>query len=82
MTVCRSDSGVIALQGDCPIEDAEPLLQLLLAEPDAALDWTACDHAHAAVLQIVLAAAPVVIGPPRGDFLRDHIAPTLARAGL
>ena len=41
-----------------PIEDAEPLLELLLATPAAPLDWTQCDHLHTAVLQVILAARP------------------------
>jgi hypothetical protein len=81
MTVSRLADGAIALDGDCPIEDAEPLLQLLLADPDAALDWTSCEQAHTAVLQVVLAATPRLIGPPRGAFLRDHVATALARTG-
>jgi hypothetical protein len=81
MTVRRLKAGVIAMEGDCSIDDAEPLLQLLLAEPRAAVDWTACDRAHAALLQLLMAAAPALVGPPRGAFLRDQIAPALARRG-
>ena len=35
MTVRRNDSGTILLEGNCPLEDAEPLLEFLQA--DAAL---------------------------------------------
>ena len=33
VTVRRDDSGTIVLEGVCPVEDAEPLLQLLQATP-------------------------------------------------
>ena len=33
MSVRRLDDGNIALEGPCPVEDAEPLLQLLQATP-------------------------------------------------
>ena len=58
MTVRRGDDGVIVLGGVCPVEDAEPLLQLMQAAPDARCDWTRCSHLHTAVVQVVMAANP------------------------
>jgi len=81
MTVRRSEDGRVVLEGACPIEDAEPLLQLLLADRRGAVDWRACETAHTAVLQVLLAAGTTIIGPPAGAFLRDHIAAALAQAG-
>ena len=53
MSVRRDDGGTtILLVGKCPVEDAEPLLQLLQATPGAPLDWTQCGHLHTAVLQV------------------------------
>ena len=63
MSVRRNDNGAVLLDGPCTVEDAEPLLQLLQANPDAALDWTQCTHLHTAVLQVILAARPRRIGP-------------------
>ena len=40
MTVRRSDNGTIVLDGVCPVEDAEPLLQMLQTMPTAEVDWT------------------------------------------
>ena len=40
MTVSRRSDGTIVLEGTCPVEDAEPLLQMLLATPAAPVDWT------------------------------------------
>lgn len=62
MTVRRDESGSIILAGVCAVEDAEPLLQLLQATPDVAVDWTACSQLHTAVLQVILAAGLTPVG--------------------
>jgi hypothetical protein len=77
MTVTATGAGTIRLDGVCPIEDAEPLLQLILSSPGMTIDWRGCEHAHAAVIQILLAARPVLHGPPASAFLRNHIDPLL-----
>ena len=59
MTVSRSDNGMLVLDGACPVEDAETLLQLLQATPGAAVDWTQCRELHTAVLQVILATGTV-----------------------
>ena len=79
MTVRRSEEGLVVLEGACPIEDAEPLLQLLLADPRTVVDWRGCKAAHSAVLQILLASGAAITGPPAGAFLRDHVATALAQ---
>jgi len=58
VSVRRDDDGTIKLEGDCPVEDAEPLLQLLQATPTASFEWTRCNRLHTAVLQVILAARP------------------------
>jgi len=63
MTIRRADNGTIHLEGSCPVEDAEPLLQMLLSTPSAPLDWTKCEKLHTAVVQIVIAAGVVPAGP-------------------
>jgi hypothetical protein len=63
VSVRRDDAGTILLEGHCPVEDAEPLLQLLQATTEARCDWTRCSHLHTAVLQVVLVARPALIGP-------------------
>ena len=63
MSVRRQDNGTIVLEGSCPVEDAEPLLQLLQSTPAASVDWTQCRHLHTAVLQVVLAGRPALVGP-------------------
>jgi hypothetical protein len=63
VSVRRDDNGSIVLDGDCPVEDAEPLLQMLQATPAAPCDWSRCRRLHTAVVQVVLAARPVLVGP-------------------
>ncbi len=79
MSVSLTDDGTIALHGVCPVENAEPLLQLLIAYPDADLDWRGCEHAHTAVVQIVLAAGRRTRGPPYMPFLAKWIEPGMRR---
>jgi hypothetical protein len=63
VNVTRNLIGTIFLTGDCPVEDAETLLQFLRESPTAPLDWTRCTGLHTAVLQVILAVRPVVTGP-------------------
>jgi hypothetical protein len=63
MTIRRDNEGVIVLDGECPVEDAETLLRLLQAQPAGPVDWSACTRVHTAVLQVLMAAAP----PMRGE---------------
>lgn len=81
MTVRLASDGSIELNGVCPNDDAERLQQYLIADPRAGVDWHSCVAAHTSVIQILLAAKPVLHGPPAGAFLRDHIAPLMRRAG-
>jgi hypothetical protein len=62
MTIRRGDDGVIMLDGECPVEDAETLLQLLQAHPKGPVDWSACTRLHTAVLQVLMATAAPVRG--------------------
>lgn len=63
MSVTRDTAGHIVLTGHCPVEDAETLLQMTQATPDSPLDCRACGALHTAVVQVILAASPKVIGP-------------------
>ena len=73
MSVRRDDSGAIVLDGVCPVEDAEPLLRMLLTTPAAGLDWTRCSQLHTAVLQVILAAG-VPVGPCGDAWVGQWIA--------
>lgn len=69
----RDDNGTIVIEGDSPAEDAELLLQLLQATPQALLDWGQCGHIHTAVLQVVLAAQPALAGPCGDLWVREWL---------
>lgn len=80
MSVGR-DGGVIRLAGDAPVEDAEPLAALLAAAPGIAVDWSQAGRLHTAVVQVLLAFAPKMLGEPADAFSRRWLAPLLARSG-
>jgi len=81
MTVRRSDDGTLVLEGVCPVEEAEPLLQMLQAMPAAAVDWTDCRQLHTAVLQVILASCKVPIGPCADPWVAEWVAPKLLQTG-
>jgi hypothetical protein len=77
MTVRAAANGCIELIGACPCGDAESLLQLLLADPAATVDWRQCLGAHAAVVQVLMAVRPKLLGPPADARLRDWVTPAI-----
>jgi hypothetical protein len=79
MTINIAANGAVELAGSCPVEDAEVLLQYLLATPEASVDWSACEWAHTAVIQVLLAARIAPSGTPKGGFLRNHLGRVLDR---
>jgi hypothetical protein len=78
MTVRAGGDGLIELVGTCAGTDAEPLLQLLLATPEATVDWRDCQGAHTAVVQVLLAAKPRLLGPAADARLQEWAAPAIA----
>ena len=77
MTVRREADGTIVLEGRCPVEDAEPLRQLLQATPDAQCDWTRCSRLHTAVVQVIMAARPGLAGPCGDAWTEAWVVPQL-----
>ncbi|UEM23702.1 hypothetical protein JL100_013490 [Skermanella mucosa] len=73
----RLADGIIILEGECQVDEAEPLLELLLADPGAAVDWSGCTHLHTSLVQVLLALRPGMAGSPGSEFLRKWILPTL-----
>lgn len=80
MTVKLVDKGNVELSGNCPREDAEVLFQNLLENRSATVDWTKCEQAHTAVIQVLLASGCQLKGPPRASFLKGYIEVALRRA--
>jgi hypothetical protein len=79
MTVVLHDANTIRLIGACPAEDGETLLQHLLANPTAEVDWRGCESAHTVVIQVLLVSGRHLQGTPAGQFLQRFIGPALAR---
>ena len=79
MTV-HLDDRTIRLEGDCHVEDAEPLLNLLQDEAGRTVDVSALAGVHAAVLQVILAFRPKVVGSNSDGFFNSWIMPLLATA--
>jgi hypothetical protein len=77
MTVRLVDNATVALEGVCPIDDAERLLQHLVDYPDATVDWRECDDAHTAVVQVLIMSRAKVMGPPRNNFLTMFVNPLI-----
>lgn len=82
MTVRRTDDGTLVLEGVCPVEDAEPLLQMLQNMPTAAVDWTQCRGLHTAVLQVILASGTTPIGPCGDAWAAEWLVPKLPQKGI
>jgi hypothetical protein len=79
MTV-RADGRAILLEGDCRVEDAEPLLNLLQETQDRPVDVSAMASIHTAVLQLLLVFHPKVVGASGDAFFETWIAPLLVTA--
>jgi hypothetical protein len=73
----RFDDGILYLEGACPVEEAEALLDLLLTNPGIPVDWSGCRFLHTAVLQVLMALRPPLQGVPDDAFLRQWIIPVL-----
>lgn len=73
----RLEGNRILLEGQCRVEDAEPLLGWLHADRSRIVDLADAEHLHTAVLQILLAMAPQIQGAGNNPFIRDWIAPSL-----
>ena len=76
MTIELED-GRIRLSGRCGAEEAERLLALL-AEGHDAVDLAGCEHLHAALLQLLIAAGPAIAGEP-APFIARWLVPLIER---
>jgi hypothetical protein len=74
MTVAL-DHDVVRLSGHCTAEDAELLLKHLVAGARR-VDLSSCDHLHGAVVQLLMATRPAVLGEP-AQFVRDWLIPLI-----
>lgn len=68
MTIEWKD-GVLACAGTLTVEDAEQLLNEVMERPGLRADLAACEHVHAACLQVLMAAQAKVTAWPAGPAL-------------
>lgn len=70
---------VAVFDKDASIEEAESLLSWLLENPSRKVNLKALQHAHTAVIQVLLAARPNVStwpsDGPLSQLLRQHMQP-------
>lgn len=76
MTV-RVEGQTIHLEGRCRLEEAEQLLALFVQNPDHRVAIGASTSLHTAIVQILLAAKPMVLGRPANSFLSRFLSPVL-----
>lgn len=73
------DQGTVLLSGHCLAEDAELLLKHLVGGARE-VDLSGCDYLHGAVVQLLLAAQPAIVGEA-AEFLRDWVIPVIQGQG-
>jgi hypothetical protein len=74
----RLDGMVIRLEGECRVEEAEPLLALLQEEAGREVDLGAAGPLHTAVVQVLFALRPRICAAPEDGFLAHWLLPLLA----
>ena len=80
MTVNRGDDNTIVLEEICGVEDAEPLLQVLMEPSMHRVDWRACRSLHTAVFQVIMNVRPPLTGPCGDPWVEMWLVPGLSRA--
>jgi hypothetical protein len=75
----RIEDGMIYLEGDCGVEDAEALASALADATFARVDLRLCRELHGAVVQALLVLQPPIEGQPANEFLNRFVLPVLMR---
>jgi hypothetical protein len=78
----RLAGDAVHLEGDCRVEDAEPLLAMLQADPTRRVMLAGAGVLHTAVVQVMLAMRPRLIGVPADSFTARWLMPQLRREPL
>lgn len=73
----RFVDGVIFLEGNCPVEDAEHLLALLQGGTRHEVDLTNAGHLHTATVQVLFAMRPRIVGDFADSFQSRWLGPPL-----
>ncbi|RAH99008.1 hypothetical protein DLJ53_25620 [Acuticoccus sediminis] len=64
-------------EGDCGADEAEPLRAWLARRRTSLVDLAGADHVHTAVVQVILAARPIISSEPKDPFLCEVLGPVL-----
>lgn len=73
----RVAGGVIHVEGNSLVEDAEPILAALQEAPDRTVDLSRAARLHSAGIQVLLALRPRITGLPSDPFQARHLAALL-----
>jgi hypothetical protein len=65
----RYDASTVYCEAECMVEEALPLLEYLRTHEGVRIDMTGCAYVHAAVLQVLAAAAPGDLALPASPAL-------------
>lgn len=69
----------IRIVGNAPVADAEPVLAALIENSARVVDLTSAAHLHSAIIQILLALKPGIVGVPSHHFFTTYVLPQLDR---
>lgn len=70
---------IITVSGPARVEDAEPLLALLQSGLARQVDLSQAGSLHTAVMQVLLAYRPPLIGPAGDRFTENWLMPLLGK---
>jgi len=68
---------VIRITGNAPVGDAEPILAALHEDPSRGIDLAQAAHLHTAVIQLLLALRPPILGEPAYPLFVRHVVPLI-----
>jgi len=73
----RLADGIIHVEGAGEVADAEPILAALVDDHASTVDLSRAGRLHSAIVQLLLALRPRVIGTPSDPFYASHIVTLL-----
>ena len=68
----RIEGRTIYVEGNGPVEDAEPILAALQEDPQRIVDLSHAGRLHTASVQVLLALRPAIVGAPSDSFQARH----------
>jgi hypothetical protein len=71
----RFTKNVAYLEGECDMDDVEPLLEWFREHPKGKVNLKECQFLHTAVLQILMAVRPAVTVMPADEALSRWMPP-------